>query len=111
MDDGLFPALLKSFQLRQPLAVECRVTKGELVPLGALEPEVHVVLPGEADAAVHLYGPVGRARVYVRESGLGKGSGAGSLARARVEGVGAYHTRARAGSISLAISAAMCFKA
>src|SRR5438105_2149773 len=70
--------------------MECRIAEGELVPLGALEPEVHVVLPGEADAAVHLHGPVGRARVYVRESGLSKSSGAGSLARAcvkRVSGV------------------------
>src|SRR5512143_1842965 len=75
-------------QLRQAFAVVGRVAEGELVPLGALEPEVEVVLPGEADAAVDLHGPVGGARIDLAQAGLGHRRGALRLARQGIERVG-----------------------
>ena len=47
-----------------------RITKSEFIPFGAFEPEVHVVLPGEADAAMHLHGTIGRACIYIRQIGF-----------------------------------------
>src|SRR6185436_9937440 len=51
---GEAPHLLQAYQLRDALAVIAGVAKRELGRLGALEVEMQVVLPGEADAAVQL---------------------------------------------------------
>lgn len=56
--------------------MERRIAESELVPLRPLEPEVHIVFPGEADAAMHLHGPVSRAGVDIREPRFGQGRGA-----------------------------------
>ena len=46
------------------------------------------MLPGEADAAVHLDRPVGRAGIHVRQPSLGQGGGSGCLGGQGVKGVG-----------------------
>ena len=48
------------------------ITKRKLIPLGAFEPKMHVMFPGEADAVVHLHGAIGRACRYIRQIGFGK---------------------------------------
>ena len=57
---------LQADQLRDALAVIRRVAKRELRRLCALEEEVQVVLPGEADAAVELDAGARRAIAGVR---------------------------------------------
>src|SRR5713101_6855134 len=54
-------------QLGHPLAMPCGVAEGEFRPLGPLEVEVQVVLPGESDAAVELDAGAGDPAVGVRD--------------------------------------------
>src|SRR5438445_2727806 len=57
---------------------------------------MEIVLPGEADPAVHLDGAARRAGIRVAETRLGDARGAGMLARAMVERVRRVpHERAR----------------
>src|SRR5438132_8790186 len=73
------PSELETNELRDPLAVICRVAEGELRRLGALEIQVQVVLPREADAAVEL--DPGRRDLAIRVGGvrLRHGHGEGCL--------------------------------
>ena len=64
--------LLKSFQLCQAFAMIGSITKSKLIPLGAFEPKMHVMLPGEADAAMHLHGAIGRPCIHIRQTSFGK---------------------------------------
>src|SRR5262249_44008560 len=61
---------LKLQQPRHALAMERRVTERDLRALGALEVEVQVVLPREADAAVDLDAVAGDLPVGVGDEGL-----------------------------------------
>src|SRR5439155_1000673 len=69
-----------SIDLGEPLAMVVRVSERHPVPARPFEPEVQVVLPGEADAAVHLDRPTGGAGVDVAEPRLGDGRGPRRLA-------------------------------
>src|SRR2546428_11132526 len=69
------PSELQTNELRDPLAVIRRVAEGELRRLGALEIQVQVVLPREADAAVEL--DPGRRDLAVRVGGVRLGHGHG----------------------------------
>src|SRR5256885_13821059 len=62
--------LLKVEGLRDELAVVGRVAEGHLGRLGALEEQVHIVLPGEPDATVHLDAVSRDLAVRVRYIGL-----------------------------------------
>src|ERR1700719_83327 len=66
-----------------------RRAEKRLVEAGALEPQMDVVVPGEADAAMHQHRAVGAARVDVAEQRF----------------------RHRGGSSSATISAAACLSA
>src|SRR5690606_6587401 len=57
-------------QRRELRALLGRVPEELLGVLLALEPDVHVALPGEADAAVQLHRAVGRERARIRRGGL-----------------------------------------
>src|SRR3990172_646578 len=65
------PGALEVDQLGYPLAMPRGVAEGEFRPLGPLEVEVQVVLPGEPDAAVELDASAGDPAVRVRDVGLG----------------------------------------
>ena len=71
--------------LRDELAVVLRVAVLDLERLGPLEVEVQVVLPGEADAAVHLDRLAADLARGIADVGLGDGGGDGRVLRARVE--------------------------
>ena len=71
-------------QLRHPLAMVRRVAERELRALGALEVEVQVVLPREADAAVELDARGGDPPVRVGHVGLGHAHGERALGDALV---------------------------
>lgn len=62
----------KSFPPRQTFTMIRCIAKSELIPFGTFEPEVHIVFPGKADAAIHLYSAIGRAGVHVRQTSFGK---------------------------------------
>ena len=62
--------------------------KGELVPLGPFEPEVHIVFPGKTNPAVHLHGLVGRARIDLGQAGLGNRRRPGRIFGAGVKRIG-----------------------
>src|SRR5687767_5659268 len=66
---------LEIYQLSDLLAMVGGITKRELRRLGALEVQVQVVLPGEADATVQLDAGAGNLAVGVRGVGLGHGGG------------------------------------
>src|SRR5690242_9404223 len=74
----------ESSERSDALAMIRRIAERELVPLRPLEPEVNVVLPREADAAVHLYAAVRRTRVDVGERRLRHRGRARGLARRRI---------------------------
>src|SRR5580704_13596458 len=59
-------------RLQHPLAVPGRVAQEHLGALGALEPEVGVVVPGEADPAVDLDGVDGGLQIGLGRTGLGQ---------------------------------------
>ena len=64
------------------------VAKGEFGVLGALEIQVHVVLPREADAAVHLDALAGGVAIGVAAIRLGHGYGQGRLGHVFIHGPG-----------------------
>src|SRR5437660_11706540 len=68
------PPRLQIDQLGDTLAVIARVPERELRRLGALEVQVQVVLPREADAAVQLDAGAGRAAIGVGDVGLALGA-------------------------------------
>src|SRR5207245_11393574 len=74
-----------SVDRRHPLALVLRVAERHLVPARALEPEVQVVLPREADPAVHLHRAVDGSAVGVPEARLRHRRRARGVARAMVE--------------------------
>src|SRR6185295_1621361 len=76
---------LKVHQLGHPLAMMGGVAERELRALRALEVEVQVVLPGEADAAVELDTRRGHAPEGVGDVGLGHADREWSLRRVLVE--------------------------
>ena len=84
------------------------IAERELVPLRALEPEMKVVLPREADAAMHLHGAfaerakMSHSEAFAIDAARVASRGSASWACA------AYHRSERAGSTSATISAAMC---
>ncbi len=59
------------------LAVIITITEGDLRGLGPLEIEVHVVVPGEANATVDLNALTSNVLVDIATPGLGHGSGRG----------------------------------
>ena len=63
-------------------------TEGKLVPLGPFEPEVHIVLPGKTNPAVHLHGLVRRAGIDLGQTGLGNRRRTRRIIGARVKRVG-----------------------
>ena len=65
-----------------------RVAKGKLVPFGPLKPEVHVMLPGEADPTMHLDGFVRCPCVHIGQSRFCNRGGARRRLRAGVKSVG-----------------------
>src|SRR5688572_2668756 len=87
---------LKPLERREALAMIGGVAEQGFGDVRALEPEVQVELPGEADAAVDLDGAARGSAVDVRERGLGDRGGARALARGAVGGVCRVpHERAR----------------
>src|ERR1019366_9002091 len=59
-----------------------------LVEARALEPQMHIVLPGETDSAVHQNGAVGAAAVDIAQARFRHRSGARCVCRAGVLSVG-----------------------
>src|SRR5215467_609373 len=62
-------------------AMEGRTAEGDFVRLRALEPEVHVVLPGEPDSAMDLHGTVRRPGIDLAKPSLRHRSGTRCVAR------------------------------
>src|ERR1700691_2564777 len=79
---------LDAQELRQQFAVVGRVAQEELRPLGALEVEVRVVLPREADAAVDLDVLRRAVEVGLGAEGLGEARGDRQLLVALLGGPG-----------------------
>src|SRR5260370_28212346 len=64
------PAISICAERRDALAMERRRAEAGLTEARAFEPQMHIVLPGEADSAVHQNGAVGAAAVNIAQPRL-----------------------------------------
>src|SRR6266498_3679469 len=82
---GVSAGISRRHVAHDQLAVVLGVAEDRLQRLRALEVEVEIVLPGEADAAVHLDGVAADLPRGVADVGLADGRGHGGVLGARVE--------------------------
>ena len=84
--------VLPAGELGGPLAMRRRLSQERAVEHRALEPELHVAFPGEADSAVGFHRVAGDLHGAIRDVRLGDGGDALRLSLDVIEGAGSIST-------------------